>query len=164
MIEKTFKLRKSYTQTTCLQLCYQDFLQSKYQCYNPFLPYLPDLEYPPCPSIIDSLNNTIFYDKESYYAENADQECFESCPVECLYITYETTVSSSQFPTVTYSEVLSYNENVTRNFESYRGEKQFSMIESSVLSVNVFYKTDLYTRITEKPTIEWEKFLSNLGN
>ena len=113
-------------------------------------------------SIIDNPDDKT-YDPELFYQLNIDDKCFESCPNACEYVEYDMTVSSSQFPTMTYSDVLVYNENISANFEADKSKKQFLAVKSSVLSINVFYKTDLYTNVREKASTELEEFISNFG-
>lgn len=116
----------------------------------------------PCETAVDDPTSDQV-DPELFYQVDADDACLESCPQECEYVDYTTTVSSSQFPTITYSDVLVYNENISENFAADKSQKQFTSVKSSVLSVNVFSKSDLYMNVREKPSTEFEQFISNFG-
>ncbi len=75
-----------------------------------------------CDSLFNNITvNRVFYDQEAFYKENQDSKCQEECPIECQYFMYETTVSSAQFPTITYGEVLIKNENISVNYKDYDG-------------------------------------------
>jgi hypothetical protein len=153
-VKRTFAYSLNYTQVTCLQLCMQEFLFRSSHCQEESLPTVhADVAW--CGAKVSATK------KEFYVKEN--DECLNRCPLECESVSYRTTVSSSQFPTVTYSEVLAYNENVSDYFSSAKGESQQGMVRSSVLSVNVFYKTDLYQKISEKPSVKIFEFVSNIG-
>lgn len=102
-------------------------------------------------------------DREYFYGTNEDDACLEKCPNECEFVAYDMTVSSSQFPTMTYADVLVYNENISDNFATDKSKKQFTSVKSSVVSINIFYKTDLYTNVREKAATEFEQFISNFG-
>ena len=78
-------------------------------------------------------------------------------------MTFSAGVTSLQFPTVTYSEVLSYNENVTKYFEDTRGKNQIDLIKNSVLAVNVYYKYDTFLEVKEQPEAQWFDFMSTIG-
>lgn len=58
----TFQLANSYTQQTCLQLCYQDFLVAHYNCYDSKLPFNNQSGISPCFYVINS-TSSIFSDK-----------------------------------------------------------------------------------------------------
>ncbi len=46
------------------------------------------LDKPPCPRIIDGINNSIFYDMSAYFDNpETDKNCNEQCREECEYAT-----------------------------------------------------------------------------
>ena len=74
---------------------------------------------------------------------------------------YKTAASSAQFPSVTYQQVLVKNENISSNYNGT--EADFSTVQRSVLSLNIYYKSNYYTEIRDKISIDIETFISNLG-
>ena len=169
MVDRTFKLSSispSYTQQSCLQVCYQEFLISHYGCYDSTLPY-PQTDKSaikkPCEDEIDSEENSKYTDRKQYYEEDGDKKCLDQCPLECKEEKISAGITSLQFPTWTYSEVLSYNENVTGYFEDSRGRNQIDLIKSSVLAVNVYYKYDTFMEVKEQPESSWIDFMSTIG-
>ena len=89
--------------------------------------------------------------------------CLDQCPIECEETAFSAGVTSLQFPTVTYSEVLSYNENVSSYFDDTRGNNQINLIKASVLSINVYYKYDTFMEVREQPEALWIDFMSTIG-
>lgn len=164
LARNTFKLG-TYSQQSCLQLCYQYFLVDRYKCYDSTQPFYSDASPEPvsCKQMSSESNATLVIDRELFYSLKEDKQCLNKCPMECEFVSYDMTVSSSQFPTITYSEVLVYNENISANYDSVKSKSVFDVVQSSVLSVNVFYKSDLFTNIKEKPAMALEEFISNFG-
>lgn len=168
-IDLTFNMYDFYSQPTCLQLCYQKFIVDNYKCYDLFLPKISNVIS--CPKIVESFNNSIYSNKFLYYQDpKNDLKCTTNCREQCEYMIYDTTVSNALFPTTTYSEILTKNENISVNYEDppynidlEEKEIAYEKVKQSVLAVNVFYKSDFYTRIKEKPSIEPEVFISNIG-
>jgi hypothetical protein len=160
LVDKTIKSFKMYTQQSCQQICFQDYLVKNYRCYDESLPIenIQSLNLTKCATIDPNSNNTIVDYQSVFFSTDQDKYCLENCPTGCLHIKYDATVSSSQFPTLTYADVLVYNENVS----SLR-DKSFEVIESSVLSFNVYYKSDLYTKIREKESTSVDVLVSNFG-
>ena len=60
----TFKIASSYTQQTCLQLCYQSYLTKLFKCFDPNLPFYNQTEFPPC-NKGKNLTSLFFTDKVS---------------------------------------------------------------------------------------------------
>lgn len=73
---------------------------------------------------------------------------------------YKITSSSAQFPSLTYKQVLVKNENISVN---YPVNPSFDLVQRSVLSLNIYYKTNYYTQIRDKVSIDIDTFISNLG-
>ena len=138
------------------------FLVKEYNCYDGTMPYLEN-DSQQCKDEIDNLDNAKYSDQKSFYEKNEDKKCLEQCPIECEETAFSAGVTSLQFPTVTYSEVLSYNENVSAYFEDTRGANQINLIKNSVLAVNVYYKYDTFMEVREQPEALWIDFMSTIG-
>ncbi len=46
---------------------------------------------------------------------------------------------------------------------NYGSDVSFNIVQNSVLALNVYYKTDYYTTVKEKPDIDFDTFVSNIG-
>lgn len=77
-------------------------------------------------------------------------------------MTYETSVSASQFPTVTYKEVLIKNENISVNYGT-ESPVSFELVKETVLALNVYYRGDYYKEIREKAAIDESSIFSTSG-
>ena len=91
----------------------------------------------------------MFAEKSIYYNNTSnDKNCQMNCREECEYVILETTVSNALFPTDTYSEILVHNENISSNYDdNYIDPEDYSLIKSSVLAVNVYYRQFSYYEI-----------------
>ncbi len=154
----TFKLSKLYSQQACLQVCYQMYVQKTYNCTDQFLPYLPSDPYQLCGLVIDSFNNTMFYDKKKFFEDNQDNECTKTCPTECQYFNYKSFVSANAFPTASYQDALTYKTEIYKFFSGDLGK-----IRNGTLRTNVYYSTDMYNLIYDKPSVDFDSWLSDAG-
>ena len=127
------------------------------------MPYLEVDQSTPCPDEIDSLEYIKFTNKLEYYKKEENKNCLDQCPLECEETAFSAGVTSLQFPTVTYSEVLSYNENISAYFDDTRGVNQINLIKASVLAINVYYKYDTFMEVREQPEALWIDFMSTIG-
>lgn len=153
MVEDTFKTTPSYTQQSCLQICYQKYLVEKFNCFDDYLPFFKGSTTRPCPTILDSFNNSLNYYKESYFNESQDDKCLDLCPIECEYFNYRTSMSNLEFPSEGYMDVLVQKLNNTDR----------ESIKSGVMAVNIYYKSDSMTLISENAKMEFGVFISNFG-
>jgi hypothetical protein len=156
----TFQLSANYSQVTCLQVCYQKFVQSTFSCTDQFLPYLStDLTtFPLCALTMSNYSYADIYEKKKFYAENQDNECTAKCPTECQYFTYKSTVSATTFPTASYQDAFSYKKAIYKFFDNDLGK-----IRSGTLRTNVFYNSDSYNLIFDKLSVDFDSWLSDLG-
>lgn len=157
LIARTINLTNIYTQQYCLQLCFQNFLIQFCDCYDHTLPNFSPPGLKACSKFIDSLYNCQFLIKRLFYNGKNDEHCLKSCPKECDYVKYDTTISNSQYPSRGYFEFMKkYYEN---KFKVENG----TLADSSILAVSVFYTSSSYTKITETPSLELYNLLPNIG-
>ena len=100
-----------------------------------------------CPKFIDSLYNCQYLIKRLFYNGKNDEHCLKSCPKECDYIRYDTTISSSQYPANGYFELIDKYQKMVPLVNDTK------LDPSSILAVNVFYTSPSYMKITEVPSI-----------
>ena len=85
-----------------------------------------------------------------FYNGLNDEKCLKRCPIQCDFTTYNLAVSKSAYPSKAYFEMLKgfryrdFLRNLTSNFDNLE--------PLSILSVNIFYQSDTFTSITEKPS------------
>jgi hypothetical protein len=167
MIYKTFELNslKYYSQKTCMQLCYQEELIKNFNCSDEYLPYLKSRGINSCvklldTSLIESKQNTTSYKKILDFRNSFNNDyCSGECPIECEHMNYAVTLSSSQYPSMTYAELIMSYSNVS-DFKTY---KKIDDQPKNVISINAFYPTDSYTLIEDKPSLELWAFISDFG-
>ena len=134
--------------------------------------YFPNIGFTneTCPTLFDSLNASDY--RQKYYDEpENDILCSKSCRDECEYLNYDTVVSNSLFPSSKYSQVIITNENISKMFDDNNNNidstsssmPDYDTIKSGVLAASVYYSSEMYNRIREKPSTEFEVFVSNLG-
>jgi hypothetical protein len=134
--------------------------------------YFPNIGFTneTCPTLFDSLNASDY--RQKYYDEpENDILCSKSCRDECEYLNYDTVVSNSLFPSSKYSQVIITNENISKMFDDNNNNidstsssmPDYDIIKSGVLAASVYYSSEMYNRIREKPSTEFEVFVSNLG-
>lgn len=155
LVIETFNQIGGYSQTTCIILCYQEFYDKVFGCFNKNLPR---------PKKGPNITCDIIKNKEIKQA-NVDNLCFKKCPKECEFVKYDLTVSSALFPTETYTKILLYNENITGNFEAeyHDFEVEYQKALSSILSAKIYFKSDLVKIVREKPLITKEVFVASIG-
>ncbi len=150
LIVETIRLTNTYTQQYCLQLCYQEFLIRFCKCYDHTLSNFKPENLRPCPKFIDSLYNCQYVIKRLFYNGRNDEKCLKRCPIQCDFTTYDLEISKSAFPSKSYFELLKgfKSQNFLPNLTA-----SINILEtSSILSLNVFYQSNIFTSITEKPS------------
>jgi hypothetical protein len=102
--------------------------------------------------------------KADFYKEKSSQ-CLLDCPLECDSYTYKATLSNTEFPSLSYADLLEMKKNLTAelNMAGNNNNNIDDQKKNGFLSLNVFYKSDLITTITERPQTELEAFISELG-
>lgn len=67
LVLDTFRVTDTYTQQTCMQMCYQKFLVGLYGCFDSNLPYFNTTDILPCSKENSSVSNSIYSDKVKLY-------------------------------------------------------------------------------------------------
>ena len=140
-----------YRQQDCLELCYQQQIAQKCNCYS--LYYINMFDVAPCLT-----NDEIDCANEQYEAfkwSDNKKECFELCPKECSSINYGVFASSTNYPSDSFYDSMkeTFNFNFERN----------ASIRERLLVVNIFYSELAYTVISESPKYTIIDLFSKLG-
>jgi hypothetical protein len=96
------------------------------------------------------------------------ESCVAECPEECNSEIYELTLSSAQFPTITYGQRLIEESSFLRGLvdslaKSNSDLERHEIVKRNVLALNVFYDKLAYTFIEESPKTEIADLISNIG-
>ena len=93
-------------------------------------------------------------------------DCLEDCPLECDSYTYKATLSTTEFPSLSYAELLAAKKNVSvelnQEANNIVGDEK-NLWRNGFVSLNVFYKSQVITVITERPQTSVDEFISELG-
>ena len=138
LVQEIIKSGYQYRQYDCYLLCFQRFLVNKTGCYFPAIMKLYDAKL--CLSIeefkrVNPLGSYIEFssiDRLDYFQS--------SCPLECDYIQYSTTVSHANIK-----------------------EPENSIEKYTKLSLNIYYDTWSYTKIEETPKTDIVDLIANIG-
>ncbi len=148
-----------------------DFILINSGCYDVTLPQTPAViaEYVQN-ACVNTTQISCMNDLEStfYQDQNLVGDCYEKCPVECVEVRYDLSVSASSFPTEWYSDVLIRNDNFNKTINLYspkliRYNNNFTSLKNALARVNVYYEDLKYTEIDESPAVTVNALLGVLG-
>ena len=153
---------KTYRQKDCFDLCLQERIINKCQCYDLNYGKLFDVE--PCLSYVQFECS----DKESelFLSSQVDDKCLSLCPLECESVEYNFFASFGNFPTENFcSLIIKYYKNLFNyqlGINLSDSELKNYLIRKS-LAIDVFYSEIGYTKISESPKTSIIDLLSNVG-
>lgn len=171
LVKLTIEFTNKYSQSYCIELCFQEYLIGKCNCFEwEFIGDLFNLN-----NSIEICSNKSLTEiyclnlaKKKFYNGYFNENCKNSCPIECERVTYKiASLSTADFPSLFYERILLNNSFIRRKFRienSFNKEKSFyEEFRNSLLSVNVYYDSDTYEKITETPETNFATLLANLG-
>ena len=151
---------QTYRQQDCVELCIQQEVMKKCNCYALSLPYLnlTDTAKKPCLNI-----------NESYCAYKLEKtfnpsECqTKSCPLECDTVKYELSLSSQTNPGL--KEFYSLSAKEIDHYEKLLGRRPltYDLFKSMWISLVVCYPTLEYTMISETPKVTLIDLFTQIG-
>ena len=172
-VQNTFQINQNYSQNFCIELCYESFLLNECNCSDINKKDLTSNYSEPCHADKQSL--LCFFDmKNKFFDWNFNENCKMSCPIECERVTYKiASLSTADFPSLFYEKILLNNSFIQQKFNiDYKSLNQdyddestdyYETFKKSLLSVNIYYDTDTYEKVTETPETSFETLLANLG-
>jgi len=152
-------LNTTYRQRDCKDFCVQEFIVEKCDCFSTLLPVLlinnNNKAKLPC------LNKTQFICVDKYFFNvqsrtKATEACELECPLECDTITYEWSMSTLDYPSVTLFNSIRNNSKLYTNFS-------LNEYKESHLVLNVYYPSVEQLEIIEIPNTSFAELLANLG-
>ena len=150
---------KRYRQSDCIQLCTQKIIIKNCGCYWTKYANLYT-STPPC------LNLTDWYCISNQYLENESlKECLEECPLECESVSYDSQISSLEYPSIQFYYILRNDNAIYKTYVDFFNVdwSTYESFKSSFLSLNVFYPDLQYTKITSTPKFTTIDLISQIG-
>ena len=159
--------------TYSLQLCYDVCLQALFivpacGCSDPALP-----RYDTTTSICSTQTklNCTKYTRNTFDNTPLSATCSSYCPTPCSNYKYDTTQSSSGYPTdYFFSNGLSQTSSIQNQFQAYLtaqtltiGQAQ-AQITNSVVKVNVFFNDLTYVSLVDSQSITTASLFGTVGN
>jgi hypothetical protein len=148
---------KTYRQKYCFEICYQTAVVNNCSCYDPQYPntnsslFVNNLDY--CLTIDDLFCMNLI---KLYFAENGfTKDCSNSCPVECVSVSYAKYVHAAKYPTERYLNLLLKQTKLIKKFSNYSQSSPDleNLIKNSVAKINVFYNEISYKALIESPSL-----------
>jgi hypothetical protein len=95
------------------------------------------------------------------FEKNYTTKCLEDCIPECHQTSYKITISSAQFPSSTYTEmILDYAREDNHNLTTFKKPEDSP---KNLIVINAFYPTETYKLIADKESVALNAFISNFG-
>lgn len=146
-----------YRQAYCFELCYQNRLLSNCSCADASLQTMNNFpRY--CTSEDDHTCAKSF--AKSFY-DSINRECSKHCPLECNKVNYLTSISTADYPSYYYAQLLQRQDWFMKRYES--SSANYSRIKSTILALNVYYDELSYIYIKEMPELPVETLVANIG-
>lgn len=161
----------TYTQSTCLKLCFQMYLYEQCKCYDirmPRSPAMSSIYMARSCSSVDEIKCSTDRQNKFYQSQQLMGYCLEKCPIECTEVRYDLQVSTSSYPSQWYANLLIndykfyqfVNSGLNESFVNYTN---FESISRVLVKLNMFYEDLSYMQIDEVPAMTFETLLSNVG-
>jgi len=145
-----------YRQKKCFNLCFQKYLMDKCQCFSTYFPtfdYVYIKQIKPCSNWSQIICSNYMI---ANYSNSIKETCASECPLECEYITYDTSLSQLDYPSRPYFDDL---KTKNKEYENMSLEKY----KRTHLRLNIHFKSNDYAEIREMPKMTLIEVISNLG-
>ena len=146
--------RFKYRQQDCLDLCLQKDIIETCSCYD--LTYQRLYNVTPCltASQLTCANDEFL----KYTKANVNEKCSAHCPLECSEMTFDFTISSSDYPTEHAYDILKSDIHVSRVTNlTYAKFKERSVM------VSIYYSQLNYLAINQLKKFEFMDLLASIG-
>ena len=88
-------------------------------------------------------------------------DCINECPIECESSYFSLHPNFAKYPSYSYAEHLLLRDDIKAKFPY--SDPTMAQLSDSVLSLNIYYESAIYQRITETPQTTSITLISNLG-
>jgi hypothetical protein len=151
------KSNHKYRQKDCFDLCLQNIVIEKCNCY--------DLQFPKMFNSTPCLSKTEMNCSESLSSEflyyDLNKMCSSQCPLECDSITYDLSTSTANYPTRIYSKLVKKQSKIIRYFKNE--EVTFDKLKESLLALDINYAELKYTYISESASKTIIDLIASIG-
>jgi hypothetical protein len=149
------KLDLVYSRRNCLDLCEQKSAIDIIGCNSLQLPRLFNAPYCTNLSAYGMLSSQSLFNLTT---------CSNLCPIECVSVTYDSSISYLDFPTYnTYLTVVHSSPDFDNEFGDGSVHYTFPVFKKSFSFIQVIYKEIKYTEITETPSMTWVDLIAAIG-
>jgi len=150
----------TYTQTFCIQQCFQELLYKECKCKDSDFASLENASY--CSNTLQ-LQCAWKAWTDTYLKNNYVQDiCIPQCPLECNLTQISFVSSSNELIPSLYIDLLKKNPNLLSDFIN-RSIDDESVILQSIVKLNIFYNSLSYTVSTESPQMDIISLIANIG-
>ena len=147
----------SYRQKDCFDLCQASYLINK--CNNS----IPLDTVKTLYSIYTSnLTDCFDYYWADFFKQDINEFCLPFCPLECQTISYDISMTFSEFPNPEYAKVLMQNPKIISKYPPNHNIT-YEELKQSVLSVTIYYEDNTYTEITQVAKTGITDLISSMG-
>ena len=157
----TMSTNNSYRQSDCFDLCYQNYLNKKCNCYDASIRYFNERSsFLPC----ESKNETqCQIDSMRVFAVKGYKKmCNDECPAECYTTSYSFTTTATLYPTRSYAYSLLKDPSMIERFEN-KANVSYETLKESILNVNIYFDSLELTRIEQSKKMEISDLVSGVG-
>ena len=148
----------TYKQIDCVDLCYQEYLIEKCNCYDVIYDRINSTT--PCVDFTHLECLTGVYNK--FYEKRIFSDCIHTeCPLECESFQFTPHTSTAEYPSKHYAKILQAN---TKIFGKYGiNAADYTTLKSNVLAITIFYDFLGYRLIKDEIKMTWIDLISNIG-
>ena len=170
--KKTVSLSK-YSQYLCYEICLQyEFIIKECNCSDPSVPTnLSDSTENFCNTIVDV--KCILTVRNRFDETSISSICAKYCPAECEKMRFTYQLSTSDYPTNYYYDMIKNQPSLKSKFERPRtsifqsversNEISLDSFRESVLMLNVYYGDLAYSTTIESPAYTFDSLMGILG-
>jgi len=159
LYKRTLEINQ-YSLQLCYDLCLQKlFTMTTCNCSDPSLPQY-DKSFTVCNtnSKLSCANRV----RDRFDSSSISDSCSNYCPPPCNYVTYDTLVSSSGYPTsYYYNNILASTPNLQTKFQGFTLNE--TIVRESVLKVNIFYDSLNYLTLIDSQTVTIASLFGTVG-
>ena len=150
----------NYTQTFCLQQCFQELLYTECKCSDSNFASLRNMSYCMSPDEI-KCSRAVWVD--TYLSNNyVNRVCTPQCPFECESVQITNTLSLNELNPNIYGKLLNRNPNLSSDFIN-RSINDENVILKSIVKLNIFYNSLSYTSSIESPQMDIISLVASIG-
>ena len=149
------KLKMTYTQEYCFELCLQQIVTNECNCSTNWFELFENTSF--CNKDKIKCSTDVVGDILSNKKADLNSNCVKKCPLKCETVEYKITTSRANYPTPWSTSLLSKHKIINSSGLSN------DTIEKAVLRVHVYYESMTYTAITETESITALTLFSNIG-